>query len=118
MGLGLGQGRGALAWLSHMSRLTRMVRTLHTLPMTEKDVAEMTARSANEKYDMPSPAAHASASTATAGVDQNCARSTPTSPPASVMAAMGSTASAFCARAHIALSQHGQLMLPIAGRAT
>ena len=41
--------RGSLECLSHISRLTRMVKTLHTLPMTENDVAEMTARSAKEK---------------------------------------------------------------------
>lgn len=39
----------SLECLSHMSKLTRMVSTLHTLPMTEKDVAEMTARRAKEK---------------------------------------------------------------------
>ncbi len=44
-----GEGGGALAWLSHMRRLTRMVSTLQTLPITEKEVAEMTARSAKEK---------------------------------------------------------------------
>lgn len=29
--------------------LTKIVSTLHTLPMTENDVAEITALSANEK---------------------------------------------------------------------
>ena len=88
----------ALACLSHMSRLTRMVSTLHTLPMTEKDVALMAARSANEKYDMPSPATHDAATTAIPAFVHSSPRSVATSPAHSATAAMGSIASTFCAR--------------------
>ena len=46
---GMTRVQGLLECLSHIRRLTRMVRTLQTLPMTENEVAEMTARRAKEK---------------------------------------------------------------------
>lgn len=41
--------KNSLECWSHIIMLTKIVSTLHTLPMTENDVAEITALSANEK---------------------------------------------------------------------